>query len=431
MRLTIENGRVIDPASGFDQITSIYIADGLIVGIGQKPAGFSSDAVLSAKDWVVCPGLIDLSVHLNSAGLAYRSMVDDELAAAVKGGVTSLACLPDTQPVLDHPDLVLKLKQKAALADRPHVYPIGALTKGLAGEQLSEMGALSDAGCIAFGQADQPIANTKTLLNAAQYAATFNYPLWLSPQDHYLSNGLVHDGELATKLGLAGVPTISETIAVSRLCEIASTTRVKLHLSKITCADSLPIIEKAKENGVPLSCGIGATYLHFTDQDIKQFNTQLLLNPVLRTSDDQVALSNALSQDFIDVIYSDHRPVSTEEKRQPFSFATPGNTGVELLLPLCLAWAESVSLGLIDALKKITCNPANIAGLSAGLVQVGQPADLCVFDPTEKQLISTDTLKSQGKNTPFLNQTLKGKVKATLITGHCAFLDDKSKLESQ
>jgi dihydroorotase len=324
--------------------------------------------------------------------------------------------------VLDEPGLVEMLTHRARLPEFAHVHPIGALTAQLAGKKLTEMAELSEAGCVAFGQANQAIIDTQVLLHAMQYAATFDFPVWLQAQDPFLAKlGVAHDGEVAARLGLAGIPVAAETIALSTLLQLARETGVRLHVTRISSAAGVDMITAARASGLAVTCDTAVHYLHLCDHDIGFFNAHARLDPPLRDQRDREALRAGLASGAITALCSDHTPVDDDGKQMPFGEADIGATGLELLLPLTLKWAEEMRLPLPTALARITSDPARIMGVDAGRIAPGMAANICVFDPSATFLVSRDSLKSQGKNTPFLGLELPGQVRYTLIDGYLAY----------
>ncbi|MBE7527783.1 MAG: dihydroorotase [Burkholderiales bacterium] len=418
MYICIQNGRLIDPASRMDRAGDLYLAEGKIVSIDSRPEGFHADREIDAAGMVVCPGLVDLSARLREPGLEYMATLESELEAAVAGGVTSLACPPDTDPPLDEPGLVEMLKHRARNLDRARVYPVGALTQGLKGERLTEMVELHDAGCIAFSQADAPVINLHVLMRAMQYAATFGFKVWLRPQDRHLANhGVAHEGEIATRLGLPAIPVCAETIALSSILSLMRETGASVHLCRISSAEGVALVRAAKRQGLPLTCDVSVHHVHLTDMDIGFFDANCHLMPPLRGLADRDALRTGLMDGTIDAICSDHAPVDEDAKLMPFAEAESGATGLELLLPLTLKWAVESRLPLPEALAKITSYPAQILGVDTGRLAAGVAADLCIFDPDANWVVSNNELKSQGKNTPFLGMELYGRARFTLIDG--------------
>jgi len=422
MKIEIHNGRIVDPAHGVDRKTSLYIAAGKVAAIGEPPSGWHPNRVIDASKLVVCPGLIDASARLREPGFEYMATLESEMAAAVAGGVTSLACPPDTDPPLDEPGLVEMLKHRARSLNQAHVYPVGALTVGLKGEAITEMGELTEAGCIAFSHADAALADTQLLLHALEYAATFGYRVWLRPQDAYLARGgVAHDGEVATRLGLAAIPSCAETIALDAIFELVRATGVRVHLARLSTHEGVARVRAAKEARLPVTCDVAVHHVHLCDVDIGWFDAQCRLVPPLRATRDRAALRAGLADGTIDLICSDHAPVDDDAKQLPFAEAEPGATALELLLPLTLKWAQEEKVALPAALARITSEPARVLSLTSGHLGVGAEADVCVFDPDAYWLVEPGSLRSQGKNTPFLGLELPGKVRYTLVGGQIVY----------
>lgn len=423
MKIRIANGRVIDPANKTDRIADVFIADGKIAALGSFPDGFCADRTIDAEGLVVAPGLIDLSARLREPGFEYRATLESEMDAAMAGGVTSLAIPPDTDPVLDEPGLVEMLCYRAKKLNRAHVYPVAALTLGLKGERLSEMAELVEAGCVAFSQANVPIVDNTVLMRAMQYAATFGFRVWLQPIAPFLSRGgYAHDGEVATRLGLPGIPVAAETVALFTYLQLARVTGARLHITRLSSAEGLQLIDQARADGMDVTCDVSINHLHLSDMDIGYFNANCHLVPPLRSQRDRDALCRGLTEGRINALCSDHTPVDDDGKLTPFSESEAGATGLELLLPLTLKWAERAGLPLIDALARVTSDAAAIIGITkAGHLSPGARADVCIFDPQAQVCINRDSLRSQGKNTPFLGIELPGKVCFTLVEGQLMF----------
>lgn len=413
MNILIENGRVIDPKNGVDRSTALYVVDGKIAGLGDAPAGFTAEQSIDATGCIVCPGLIDLGARLNS--------IEAELAAAVAGGVTSVVVPPDADPPLDEPELADRLVHRGNEIGKARVLPLGALTLGLKGERLSELAGLKKAGCVAFSQASAPMVDTEALLRAMEYAATFGFAIWLQPQDYWLSrNGIAHEGEVASRLGLAGIPVAAETIAIGTILQLVRDTGCRVHLTRISSAAGMAMLQRAKHEGLPVTCDVGVHHLLLTENDIGFFNPHARFCPPLRDQNDRQALSTAAASGLA-AICSDHTPVGADDKLLPFGEAKPGATGLEVLLPLTLKWAEAAKVSLPDALARITAAPAEILGLNSGQLAVGAVADICIFDPEATWQLSPEALKSRGKNSPWMGYLMNGKVKTTLVSGRTVY----------
>lgn len=409
MNIEIKNGRLIDPKNQVDRSTTLFIVDGKVAGIDEAPAGFVAGKTIDATNCIVCPGLIDLGARLNS--------IEAELAAAVAGGVTSVVVPPDADPPLDEPELADRLVHRGEEIGKARVLPLGALTLGLNGERLSELAGLKKAGCVAFSQANRPVVDTEALLRAMEYAATFDFAIWLQPQDHWLSrNGIAHEGEVASRLGLAGIPVAAETIAIGTILQLVRDTGCRIHLTRLSSAAGVAMVQRAKHDGLPVSCDIGIHHLLLTENDIGFFNPHARFSPPLRSQDDRDGLSKAAASGLA-AICSDHTPVGADDKLLPFGEAKPGATGLEVLLPLTLKWAEAAGVSLSDALARITSAPAAILGMDSGHLAVGSIADICIFDPGANWQLSAEALKSRGKNSPWTGYMMSGKVMVTLVGG--------------
>ena len=421
MKIHIKGGRLIDPKNGIDAVRDLYIAAGKIVSVGVQPDGYTANRTIEASGKIVCPGLVDLSARLREPGFEYIATLESEMDAACAGGITSLACLPDTDPPLDEPGLVEMLKYRARNRNKARVYPIGALTEGLKGARLTEMAELRDAGCVAFSHADVPLTDHQVLFYAMQYAATFNIPVWLRPQDAALArNGVAHDGQVATRLGLPSIPVCAETTALAVILLLARETGARVHLCRLSSAEGINMVRRARHDGAAVTCDVAIHHLHLSEMDIGYFDPNCHLIPPLRSQRDRDALRKALADHTVDALCSDHCPVNDDAKQLPFSESEPGATGLELLLPLTLKWAEEDSIALPTALARITTDAAGILGIDAGHLSLGADADVCVFDPERYWKVEPSSLQSQGKNTPFNGLELKGRVTHTLVGGQIA-----------
>lgn len=427
MKTLIRGARVLDPASGFDQSCDVALANGKVSALGGLPEGFVADRVVEASGLWLMPGLVDLATRLREPGHEHEGMLATELAAAAAGGITSVVCQPDTDPVLDEPGLVEMLRLRAERQNVARVYALGALTRGLRGEVLTEMQELSDAGCIGFGQAEVPLVDTQVLQRALQYASTFGHCVWLRPQDMYLGKGVAASGALATRMGLSGVPVAAETIALHTIFELVRATQARVHLCRLSSAAGVDLVRQARASGLPISCDVSINSLHLTELDIGYYDSRARLSPPLRQMRDRQALRQALAEGTIDALVSDHTPVAEDAKMLPFAEAEPGATGVELLLSLALKWSQEDDVEPLTALRTVTSNPAAILGTSCcaadaarGRIVVGADADLCLFDPNATWTVAPAALLSQGKHTPFQGYELPGRVRYTFVGGHLA-----------
>ena len=435
MKILIQNGRVIDPASGRDERADVAIAAGRILQIGRVSPEFQPSRVIDAAGCIVAPGLVDLAARLREPGQEQKGMLESELNAAAAGGVTSLVCPPDTDPALDEPGLVEMLKFRARKLSLCRLFPLGALTRGLKGETLTEMVELTEAGCVGFSQAEVAIKDTQVLQRALSYAATHGYTVWLRPQDYWLGKGVAASGGVATRMGLTGVPVTAETLALHTVFELMRGTGARVHLCRLSSAAGVALVRQAKAEGLPVTADVSINSLHLTDVDIGYFNPSMRLTPPLRQGRDRDALRAGLADGTLDALVSDHTPVEADAKTLPFAEAEPGATGLELLLSLALKWGADVGLGLPATLARVTSEPVRVLGdalgslsSSAGRLVEGGVADVCVFDPDATWPVTPDVLLSQGKHTPFsfadTGMALPGRVRATLVAGTVAHEQD-------
>jgi dihydroorotase len=423
MKLHIAQGRIVDPASGLDAVTDLFVADGKIAAIGSAPAGFKADRVIDAAGKLVLPGLVDLAARLRKP-VEYRATLELEMRAALAGGVTSVILPPDTDPTLDEPGLVEMLRDRARQLDQVNLYPLGAMTVGLGGKVITEMAELTEAGCVGLSQADVPVEDTTVLLRAMQYARTFDYVLWLQPNDPWLSrDGVAASGAYAARLGLPGVPAQSESIALHTLFELHRATGARLHLCRLATAGGVELVRRAKREGLGVTCDVSINHLHLTDVDIGYYDSNFRLNPPLYGQRDRDAILAGLADGTIDAICSDHTPVSRDGKMLPFAEAQVGAAGLELLLPLTLLWAARTGTPLLQALARITSAPARILGASCpsvpacGSLAVGVPADLCIVDPQASWMVAARSPAGQNQQTPFIGIEMPASVIATLVRG--------------
>ncbi len=424
--IIIKNGHLIDPANNIDQIADIQISNGKIAAIA---AGNTIDAngntqIIDANNLTVVPGLVDCCARLREPGLENKATIQSETIAATKAGITTLCCPPDTDPVIDEPAVVELINHKTANSAHSHVVTLGALTSGLHGEHLSEMYALQQAGCVGVSNCRNPVESSLILKRAFAYAATFDLRVFIEPDEHWLSaGGCAHEGKIATRLGLKGIPVSAETIAITRALELVAETGVSAHFGRLSSAQGAEMIARAKNEQLPVTADVNAHQLHLTEQDISSFNSACHVIPPLRTLRDMEALRNAVANNTIDAICSDHQPHNIDAKQAPFASTEAGISALETLLPLCLRLSQQTTLSLSEVISKITHAPANILGLDAGTLAVGANADICIFDENEDWQLTTDTINSHGKNSPFLGWSFQGKVKHTVINGERLFSD--------
>ncbi|MEN9760061.1 MAG: hypothetical protein RL676_1212 [Pseudomonadota bacterium] len=424
-RVVIRGGQLIDPANGIDAKMDLWIADGSLVATtrsGERLEGFEPDHVVDASGQVVCPGLIDLSARLREPGFEYKATLESEMRAAIAGGVTRLVCPPDTDPPLDEAGLVEMLKHKARNLTQAHVHPLGALTVGLKGEQLTEMAELNEAGCVGFSQGPIPIVNTQVLMRAMQYARTFDFPVWLYPMDPWVGKtGIAHSGVVSGRMGLPGIPVANETIALQTIFELMRVTGARVHLCRLSSAAGVELVRQAKQEGLRITADVAVHHLHLIDVDTSEFDPNTRVLPPFRSHRDRDALRAGLLDGTIDVICSDHAPIDDDAKQLPFGETEPGVTAIELLLPLTLKWAQESGIPLPQALHRLTVRAAAVLGRDAGQLSIGAQADICVFKPDAGWNVSAKQLFSQGANTPYLGHELIGQVNTVFVDGRCVF----------
>ena len=418
MNLVIRGGRIIDPAQQLDQVSDLYIMKGRIAAIGDAPEGFIVDEEIDASDQIVCPGLIDLSAHLREPGHTQKGTIASETAAAAAGGITTLVASPSTHPVVDSTAVAELIQDRASDAGMSRVLPMGALTQGLKGEQLAPLHALASAGCIGFTNARQPIDSSLVLTRTLEYAATHDLLVVFQAQDRALAaGGCMHEGTTSTRLGLNGIPAVAETIEVSRCLLLVEETGVRAHFGQLSNAQSVLLIQQAKERGLNVTADVAIHNLLLTDDNIDGFNSLFHVIPPLRSQLDRAGLRQGIVTDTINAICSDHQPQDAIAKEAPFAATEPGISGLETLLPLSLMMVEQQLIELPQLIEKLTCGPARVLGIEAGTLEPGTDADVCVFDPNRPWTVTQNTLKSRGKNTPFINCELKGRVTMTILDG--------------
>lgn len=431
MTLRIIQGRVIDPASKVDRITDLFVVNGKVAGLDTAPPGFVPNRQLHAKGRLVMPGLVDLAARLREPGQEHKGTIASETYAAAAGGITSLCLPPDTSPVVDSPAEVELIQQRAQAAGYCRVYNLGALTAGLGGQILSEMAALKRAGCVGVSNALQPMSNTLVLRRAMEYAASQALTVFLHPFDHALANqGCAHEGAVATRLGLPGIPTAAETAAMGQLLALVEQTGVRAHFCRLSCTRAVSMFARARYDGLPVTADVCAHQLFLTENDIGNFDALYHTLPPLRTAGDLQGLRQAVTRGSVTAICSDHQPHETDAKQAPFPSTEPGIAGLETLLPLTMRLVASNVLSLTQAVAYLTVAPAAVMGIAAGSLMVGSAADICIFDPDAQWTLSPEHLNSRGRNTPFGGQTFTGRVTHTLLGGEVVY-EYKREMRSQ
>lgn len=423
-RVRISGARIIDPANQVDREGSVCIADGRIVAVGDQPDDFIPDRDLPVPGCVVSPGFVDLCVRVREPGQEHKGTLLSEGAAAAAGGITAFCVPPDTIPVIDTPAVARLLKERGQRVAKLHVLPIGALTRGLNGKDLSEMSALKDAGCLAVGNASVPLASSLVLRRAFEYAVSNGLPVILRPEDPALRDrGCAHEGCVATRLGLAGIPEAAETVAVAQSLALIEHTGVRAHFGRLSSARAARMIGEAQQRGLPVTADVAVHQLHLTEEDVDGFNALCHVEPPLRTLADRERLRAALAEGVIGAICSDHQPHDLDAKLDVFAATEAGIASLETLLPLTLRLVHDGGLSLCEALARLTIGPAKILGLPFGRLEAGAPADLCIFDPDARWRLDGANWRSAGRNTPFWGQMMIGRVKYTLVGGTVVYGD--------
>ena len=420
--LLIKGGHLIDPANEKDAVCDVYISRGKIAGVGKKPGGFKADREIDAAGLLVLPGLIDLCARLREPGEAHKATIASEVRAAAAGGITRMVCPPDTFPVIDTPAMVRMIHDRAAACGFARVHPLGALTAGLGGERLADMALLMDAGCVGLSNGLRAVENTLVMRRAMQYASTYGLPVFVTPLDPWLQgNGVVHEGEVSTRLGLPAIPEAAETVGVARDLALIETSGARAHFDLLSGARAVEMVAEAQSRGLPVTAGVAIHHLHFNEQHIGAFDAAYKVFPPLRTQRDQRALVRGVADGVISAICSDHQPHDADAKLAPFAEAAPGISGVDTLLALTLKLVEQGNLPRPTAIAALTTHPATIIGIDAGHLGVGATADVCLFDPALDWTPDEQSMHSNGKNSPWFGETVKGKVVVTLVEGRVVY----------
>ncbi|MGE0383963.1 MAG: dihydroorotase [Gammaproteobacteria bacterium] len=414
----IRGGRVIDPANGVDAIRDVYVAGGRIAAVGRKPAGFRPARTIDARGRVVVPGLVDLSARTREP----KASIGSETAAAAAGGITTLCTAPDTRPIIDTPAVAELIHQRAAAANLARVVCLGALTRNLAGEQITDMHALKSIGCVGVSNALAPVTNTDVLRRALEYAATCDLTVFLSPEDHWLGrSGRMHEGAVSTRLGIPAIPETAETVALARDLLLVEATGARVHFCRLSTARGVRMLSDARRRGLPVSADVAIHNLHLTDADVGEFDPMCHVRPPLRTRRDRDALRAGVARGGVAAICSDHQPRDLDGKSAPFAQTAPGISGLDTLLPLTLALVDAGVFDLPAAIAALTIEPARILGLPVGHLSAGAPADVAIFDPKRRWTLTEEGMRSAGKNSPFIGRDLRGRVTHTLFEGRVVF----------
>ena len=422
MRLAIRGARLVDPANGVDGIEDVYIAEGRVQGVGAKPDGFEAERTVDAAGRVLIPGIVDLRARLREPGAEHKATIASEARAAARGGITTLCCPPDTDPVVDTPAVAELIHQRAAASGLARVEVVGALTRALDGRNLAEMGALREAGCRGVSNAMQPVRDTEVMRRALEYAGTFGLTVFAHAEDPWLADGgIVHDGPVATRLGLPGIPEIAESIGVARELLLVEQTGTRVHFCHLSTGPAVDMIRDARAHGLPVSADVAIHQLLLCEQDVGSFDGRCHVRPPLRSLDDRDRLRAGVRAGVLGSICSDHQPHEVDAKLNPFPETEPGISSLDSLLALVLGLVDDQELTLPHAVAALTSGPASVLGIDRGTLGVGAVADACLFDPDERWVLDESTMLSRGHNTPFRGRTLRGRVHLTLIEGRPVF----------
>jgi dihydroorotase len=424
-RVAFRNARLIDPASGLDAKGGLLVENGRIADVGPRlfnDAEPHDPEVIDCRGLVLAPGLIDARVFTGEPGAEHRESLESASAAAAAGGVTAMIVMPNTDPVIDEPSLVDFILRRAAATAKVRVLPTAALTKGLAGETMTEIGLLQEAGAVAFTDGDRSVANARVLRRALAYAATFDALVLAHAEDPELVKGSsATEGEFATRLGLPAAPAIAEAMMVERDIRLVELTGARLHFAQISTRASLEAIAAAKARGLPVTCGVAAHHLTLNELDVGPYYTFRKVRPPLRSEADRAAMVEGVASGVIDVIVSNHEPQGADTKRQPYASAAAGTVGLETLLPAALTLAHDGAASLSQVLGAVTAAPARIFGLPFGRLAKSAPADLVLLDENEPFVVEADRLHSRARNTAFEGRKFQGRARATFVGGECVF----------
>ncbi len=426
MKILIENGRVIDPSSGFDAVCDVYVEDGSIKAIGENlksGAGKDAERVINAEGKIVAPGLIDMHCHLREPGQEYKEDIESGTRAAAHGGFTSVACMPNTSPVLDNAPLIEYVKNKAKAVGSVNVYPIGAVSKGQKGEEMAEIGDMKEAGAVAVSDDGRPVSNPVLMRHAMEYADMFGMLVISHCEDLSLvAGGSMNEGVVSTRLGLKGIPNAAEEVQIARDVILAKETGKRLHIAHVSTAGGVEIIRQAKKNGISVTAETCPHYFTLTEEAVEGFNTNAKMNPPLRTQADVDAVIAGLKDGTIDAIATDHAPHHVDEKDVEFAVAANGIVGLETALCLSITYlVKENHLTLPELLKKFTVNPADILSIPKGRIAENADADLVIFSDSELYQVDVSQFASKSKNSPYGGYSVYGKVAYTIVGGKIVY----------
>ncbi|MCK4436724.1 dihydroorotase [bacterium] len=425
MKLLIKGGRVIDPAGGLDKVSDLLIENGKIVALKKKISNKGAGAI-EAKGKVVCPGLVDMHVHLREPGREDEETIETGTRSAAAGGFTSVACMANTTPVIDNQGTVEFIYSQARKTGAVNVYPIGSVTKGLRGEELSEIGELKHSGVVAISDDGEPVRNSEVMRRALEYAKMFDLPIISHCEDKDLSaEGVMNEGYSSTLLGLVGIPREAEEVMVARDISLAHLAGSHIHIAHISTAKSVQLVRQAKAGGIKVTCETAPHYFSLTDEAVRTFDTNTKMNPPLRTAGDVEAIKEGLKDGTIDVIATDHAPHTIVEKEVEYNLAPFGIIGLETALPLVLKAVEEGFLTLTDAIAKMSINPAKILGIGKGTLSVGADADVAIIDLSKERTVRPEEFQSKSRNSPFIGWKLKGVASTTIVGGKIVMKDGK------
>ncbi len=426
MEILIKGGRVMNPADGFDAVCDVYIADGKVQKIEENISVSSDVLVIDATNKIVAPGLIDMHCHLREPGQEYKEDIKSGTQAAAMGGFTSVACMPNTSPVLDNAALIEFVKNKAEKEGSVHVWPIGAISKGQKGEQLAEIGDMRAAGAVAVSDDGHPVSNPELMRRALEYADMFNTLVISHCEELSLAGGFMNEGPVATRLGLKGIPNAAEEVQLARDVIIAGELKKRIHIAHVSTEGSVEIVRQAKRRGIRVTAETCPHYFTLTEDAVEGFNTNAKMNPPLRTAKDVEAIIAGLADGTIDAIATDHAPHHEDEKDVEFAAALNGIVGLETALPLGITYlVKENKLSLLDLLKHMTSLPADILGIKKGRLAVNEDADIVIFDIETPYEVDTKSFASKSKNSPYHGYQLYGKVAYTLVDGKIVVKEGK------